>query len=454
MFPKPSPASKSPRNPDPMAKRIDPEADHLTSEPLTPVIAAESAANDDDFTFSSPTPGSKEQSGHELTGFSFSTLPPDFEWSSSPEIDPTTALSKPHKRKAQKSPKSAEGTADEGLPTACPAPFEDDARSRMPTSVCKQDDTSVQSPSFMPMVEPQPLSSEETESPNQATTERLPSPAFHEAGERLANGRSDVDLIPDSFSDLLEQQIASQLEQDLELSIDLDYTQNKQTPRPASTGSKKRKRGNVDSTPKERGKRATRNSIASMDSSRVASPERMKFVDPRDKVPMRESPSLIHYGESPESQPNDRRLRRPSEPKSQSRSTKASVSSSQACAQRRSQRLRGKLPAEEMDTACDSKSVENADDVSKGEHDTTAQHTELNDCGEAHESQRDTIATGDVYNKYGPEPFNESILGSLRSVLESIRGVSFDRSLLREIDDVMFDIKVEAHEAVKRHTNT
>jgi hypothetical protein len=51
------------------------------------------------------------------------------------------------------------------------------------------------------------------------------------------------------------------------------------------------------------------------------------------------------------------------------------------------------------------------------------------------------------------EPPEAGILASLRAVLSSIKTATFGRSVLREIDDVMFDIKVEAHDAARRHGN-
>jgi hypothetical protein len=49
-----------------------------------------------------------------------------------------------------------------------------------------------------------------------------------------------------------------------------------------------------------------------------------------------------------------------------------------------------------------------------------------------------------------PSQTGSSILGSLRKVLTGIKNVTFGRNILREIDDVMFDIRVEAHEAARR----
>jgi hypothetical protein len=51
-------------------------------------------------------------------------------------------------------------------------------------------------------------------------------------------------------------------------------------------------------------------------------------------------------------------------------------------------------------------------------------------------------------------PSPGAILSSLRGVLGSMRRISFGRPTLKEIDDLMFDIKVEAYGALKRNTNS
>jgi hypothetical protein len=51
-------------------------------------------------------------------------------------------------------------------------------------------------------------------------------------------------------------------------------------------------------------------------------------------------------------------------------------------------------------------------------------------------------------------PSPGAILSSLRGVLGSMRRVSFGRSTLKEIDDLMFDIKLEAYDALKRNIDS
>jgi len=62
-------------------------------------------------------------------------------------------------------------------------------------------------------------------------------------------------------------------------------------------------------------------------------------------------------------------------------------------------------------------------------------------CGEA---QTDTPA-------YQDETSADGILNSLRRILGNIKSTTLSREALREMDDVMFDIRVETHEAARRH---
>ncbi|EED16473.1 telomere length regulator protein (Rif1), putative [Talaromyces stipitatus ATCC 10500] len=67
-----------------------------------------------------------------------------------------------------------------------------------------------------------------------------------------------------------------------------------------------------------------------------------------------------------------------------------------------------------------------------------SQGVQTDDVMDISESNTDSAQTGG------------SILGSLRRVLTGIKNVTFGRNVLKEIDDVMFDIRVEAHEAARR----
>jgi hypothetical protein len=51
------------------------------------------------------------------------------------------------------------------------------------------------------------------------------------------------------------------------------------------------------------------------------------------------------------------------------------------------------------------------------------------------------------------EPTATSVLASLRRVLASVRGITLGRETLREMDDLMFDIRFEAHSAVRQLGN-
>ncbi|GAD98472.1 hypothetical protein NFIA_107330 [Paecilomyces variotii No. 5] len=60
------------------------------------------------------------------------------------------------------------------------------------------------------------------------------------------------------------------------------------------------------------------------------------------------------------------------------------------------------------------------------------------------EAQTDTLPDQDDTSADG-------ILESLRRILGNIKSATFSRETLREMDDVMFDIRVETHEAARRH---
>lgn len=61
----------------------------------------------------------------------------------------------------------------------------------------------------------------------------------------------------------------------------------------------------------------------------------------------------------------------------------------------------------------------------------------------------EAVQTNETEDKH--EITGEAIINSLRQVLSNIKKVNLTRSVLREVDDVMFDIRVEAHEAARRY---
>lgn len=45
----------------------------------------------------------------------------------------------------------------------------------------------------------------------------------------------------------------------------------------------------------------------------------------------------------------------------------------------------------------------------------------------------------------------EGVISSLRRVLDDVKSTTLNLSALKEIDDLLFDIRVEMHEALRRH---
>ncbi|WEW59515.1 hypothetical protein PRK78_004989 [Emydomyces testavorans] len=459
--------AQSPRKAEPsVSKNIHGDSDHVSSDPLTPVIAAEPTTNEDDFSFSSPTPGSKEHNTQEFTEFSLSTLPPNFEWSSSPNIDAAFESSTSQKRKTPKKSTPATETRKKSSPTKYHFQVQNNtvvleqtpARNQSNSGDVRNDKYEQHSSAATDsMTNGWPLSS--YDSPMNHSGSEGPAKADHsflptvlDASENFEIDREDVDLIPDSFSDQLEQQIASQLEQDLGLSIDLELHNSQKTKRAprASTRAKKRKRDDADTLRKDRAKRISPSSRVSVDTSRVSNPEPS---DPERKSPIQADSSRVLDRQSAKPQRKNRRSTKSSQSKalSQPQSRKSNSSDPQTGPQRRSLRLRGKSAVQEMEQISERANVDMDIDAPTEELDTVAQDSNSKDSIGDHDGPLDEATSSENNKKDGPKSPTTSILASLKSVLDSIKTVSFERSFLREIDDIMFDIKMEAHDAVRRH---
>ncbi|PWY86056.1 hypothetical protein BO70DRAFT_378728 [Aspergillus heteromorphus CBS 117.55] len=70
------------------------------------------------------------------------------------------------------------------------------------------------------------------------------------------------------------------------------------------------------------------------------------------------------------------------------------------------------------------------------------------------EEKEDTGSVHRHANRHAPEPANPQadIATSLRKVLDVAKLAKLDRGSLKEIDDLLFDIKLETHEALRRNT--
>ncbi|KAJ9269901.1 hypothetical protein DTO212C5_4075 [Paecilomyces variotii] len=358
-----------------------------------------------------------------------------------------------------------------------------------------------------------------------------------------------TEFIPDSFSDDLEFQVASQLEQDLELAVDLDDVGKEQQAEGISESfpvTRKRKREMAESvTPSDRSKR--RSSISSSMVTRAAA--QVESLTPQTSK-KRKSTSHSQTQETPskEKRPSSSKKR-----KGESRDTKAATTSDEAgevrpdapvqsspiCPsssnkspkkKRKSRRLSGiaaspllaggetpkkksskhsrahatevsdhqtssgaaersqlesvpeitHVPQEkgakairnslEQEVLVEDEEPEDSrtDDLDRtGEAKVhNEENSDVQPCGQVEEVEADTAqpgspmavdaqyACGEAQTDtpaYQDETSADGILNSLRRILGNIKSTTFSREALREMDDVMFDIRVETHEAARRH---
>jgi hypothetical protein len=282
---------------------------------------------------------------------------------------------------------------------------------------------------------------------------------------------------PVSEVDAMEQQIASQLEQDLELAMDLDITDASHGP---MTRMRKRKREDAGCAGPERAKRvspSTRQMAPSKTMTQSGEQERSEsIVDagaPRLEVVAVEPTSHCRRTSS-----KTRRGRWPRKTRSSPTTTKDPKLSSEKVypgarnpKRRRSLRLSGQSFPENGEATADTDSQpcdttnEHGESAGPGLPEKGAELTVEIDRGNTHGIPREQVHDMDIEGTTSPagqnvrepditgEPPEVGILASLRAVLSSIKTAAFGRSVLKEIDDVMFDIKVEAHDAARRHGN-
>ncbi|EER45492.1 telomere length regulator protein [Histoplasma capsulatum H143] len=263
-----------------------------------------------------------------------------------------------------------------------------------------------------------------------------------------------IDIIPDSFSNDLERQIASQLEQDLELSMDMEVS-SKGTPEPNAsivTRSMKRKRDDKSSHERDRIKRVSpnRRSKVVVDES-VASekiPSHQENITCGNEVVPSKRPSRSSRKKT-NSILDSAKIINPS----QEIGKPAHCPNHRKSKKRRSLRLSGQpaLPAPSVEQRDEQMAHQMSPDSEMAKN--TAADVEMsNQTDHPYSKEGDLAGSMEQETRSGkPETSGAGILASLRSVLGSIRTVTFGRRMLREIEDVMFDIKVEAHDAERRH---
>jgi hypothetical protein len=64
------------------------------------------------------------------------------------------------------------------------------------------------------------------------------------------------------------------------------------------------------------------------------------------------------------------------------------------------------------------------------------------------------VQTEPVPPNVEPDTSESGITRSLRKILADMKSAKLGQSALREVDDLLFNIRVEAHDASRRHSNS
>ncbi|OGM43526.1 telomere length regulator protein (Rif1) [Aspergillus bombycis] len=549
--------------------------DRESGTPQTPTLPAVVADNEDGFLGSSPTPGirGRTQSAGSQIPSSLSTPAMDSRFdndvpSSPPELKSQGANARnkqmsltaaavenrvSKKKKSKKSKRSAlkdkkrpgsQHTQSEearGGPSRAGTPLS----SRLRSSTGKTPQADAQS-----TIEPQanvPPAGEPVVASNASNSHHgspdkpmfvKSTPKDVAVSSEIADGLDPTcDWIADSFSDDMETQIASQLEQDLEFAVDSDKPDQEETGLPSEPTSeppmtRKRKRDEVNaSTPsREERRRSTRRSAKELDAD-LEEPR-----STRSKKSMLSSNAQQVASSPAESAPKKQKLH----PKDNADDTPAQLpdiqpdsigaakgSEASASQKRRSSRLSGNSPlavpeegtaprksprngrwrkrnakrkgnaSREPSPRSEAQAEETATAASHDDHQRETQGSfEQNDIQQPDEPTTHTPAaektvtapTSEKESSTNQEPENDinietadgdsisqtrkralsrttqmdahpknvsgatGIITSFRNLLDDIKSATLDRDAIRQIDDLMFEIRVETGEALRRHT--
>jgi hypothetical protein len=493
---------------------------------LTPTLAANLQENDDDFPGSSPTPSAKDRS---IQSQKVSSFPLDV---SQTEIAPPSEIQSRSPRRPAVRRKSALRRSES---------YTSDADNRVENGSGRRRSTrrSV-TRSSGPTTEETPVREASPKQLNKPDSNSKTLPELEDA---------PLDEIPDTYKDEFEQQLASQLGQDLELAVDLqdiEYSQPSNTADlPPAPVTRKRKRDTVTdaehSPVPDRGKRrslrssqsaATEDNVNTVikENNTTAGPTtRRSGLSAKDVVTPQSSPTkgvstpdpvasnMINSGSRrrrrlndnyvpeipsslPQVEPRSLKRRRsqrlsgilsspvtksdsmPTTPRKQQNHAQSSpvnpgTSTPSSRSLRRMTRLSevaaipdanestedatndldpeptlpSEIPDQETkiltsDEPSPQESVQSKDgDVAMSMEDPNSSIPALTEeahkqTGEyvSHEVQTDTVVDNEGETQGG------GIVSSLRQILSDIKSASFGRGVLREIDDLMFDIRVEA----------
>jgi hypothetical protein len=513
--------------------------------PGTPILA-NLQDNDDDFPGSSPTPGTKGQvSLHAQKGSALSITSLDVAHSDPPSSPPEMTSSRSPRNKRITRQRSSKRKPGRETQSNIEFDAEESNEGRRSARISASNRTEH--------------SAMET-TPSDIHANTLQNEDDSQAQDVLETDSAPMDLIPDTYTDEFEEQIASQLEQDLELAVDLkdgndsQSAQSSDTNLPSGPVTRKRKRdAEIEevSTP-ERTKRLSRKKSksarlkAAQEESSQSESETSKPPTPQATIqkrglstpqssPLKNHISIDDLSDNTANSGSTRKSRRanreiassPIKPKSSGSRKRRSLRLSGVTAisppksnamsepsknnkkqsQNNNNNAKKNTPvspekARKEDDLVQDIEMENGDNEAEQNVESTtdaqvASTSEVMDMapettGEnaAVEAQNPAaqegqdIGTDDVMameenhtenanaplvapDQEKPSPSYVSrgvqtddptedgdstggILGSLRRVLSDIKNATFGRGFLREMDDVMFDIRVEAHEATRR----
>lgn len=532
--------------------RSFPVASNLAQEPegpSTPVLDAHLTDNDDEFPGSSPTPAARDPGYLTKQGTTALTLATvDMLHSDPPSSPPELPVQSPKGKEIARNSNSLPSSPQRISTVEVSANHHDHE-----TSSSKNIDSVLPVKKILE-ANPDATDSDALESNKLQTDNDTKSSA---AAQEI------LDTIPDTYADEFEQQLASQLEQDLELAVDLEdqddvasmQSSDVNLPRGPITRKRKRnaeveepsslkrnkRRSSKDheaaqlessqghssgsesvtmkrSTPKSSRSRRRistpqssplKNQISADDLSRTTTPESRRRSGRLNSAPERETASSpiksrgsrsrkrrsLRLSGAPAFSPPRADVKTKAQRKKQPKSgtitediptvtpdqdtnmsdSQNAVANDQADGDVRSDEntlaspeVNSQLEDTHVPSALDLQNTTNLEmqseehaveqDVAMEEAIPENDTTDLAPPTESEETPRyisQGVQTDDFHNipanGFEAGQSGGSILGSLRRVLNGIRNVTFGRSLLREIDDVMFDIRVEAHEAARRN---
>lgn len=503
------PISRIDGDPNVLSPRASRQADAVPLSPTIPLLMSE-----DDFPGSSPTPGSKDQQNRLQNMNESFSLPSTHNMSTLTTADPPSSPPEPQPARPENIKEnvllhSIERPAN--MPSNERVTIPHETNTKKPTS---DTNTSTSLSNTINVEETRIGQSKDVEEQNgnhersksesyrRPTSNRkrrtrssqardTPTNTSNVPGKnqlpQIESDKVDIDIIPNSFSDELEQQIASQLEQDLELSMEVrtDEVEDRRSDSKTSLKTPKRKRTNADSGAGRRSKRLSPNPQAS---SLPEEASKIVASQPEPEAPIEEDDSNNHSANFPaqerrgrsqraiHSSPGPRPLPTIVVPRSNQTNDSAPPSDRKS-KKRRSLRLSGQTapeapPPEESqsrkrhkgESPKGARQTESTEDPGLMDEnhsiDVTFQPIPEGESLEKQEPKAEQDQAVEEQEQKGEEdqglPAGESqgaagILASLRSVLGTIKNATFGRTVLREIDDVMFDIKVEAHDANRRH---